>query len=112
MLFLVCLFLFIFVSIKNNKKIGLLSYYTKYLDKILLKYNLIPKNSTNVSHEGFVTFLSWSFTYLFIRRAWNPETFKSFRFLVLYSSDSLCGGLAAGLAVIVKKILLHKLKIN
>ena len=53
--------------------------------------------------ESYIAFLTWSFTYLFVRRLLNPETatmaFEKF------SVDAVFGGLAAAMAIILKHIL-------
>eukprot|EP01041_Mallomonas_annulata_P013456 gene13456-28521_t len=53
--------------------------------------------------EAYVAFLTWSFTYLFIRRLANPEsTAGAFN---KYAADSIFGGLAASAAILMKHAL-------
>ena len=59
--------------------------------------------SRNIAVDCFVSFLSWSSTYLFVRRLLNPETnpvvFKKF------SADAFYGGLAAASTAFIKPLL-------
>jgi len=53
--------------------------------------------------DALIAFISWSTTYLFIRRLWNPET--SPMAFERFSADAFYGGLAAAAASIVKSVL-------
>lgn len=50
--------------------------------------------------EAYIAFLTWSFTYLFIRRWANPET--TVGAFQKYAADAIFGGLAAGIACYLK----------
>jgi hypothetical protein len=54
--------------------------------------------------KAYVGFLSWSVTYLFIRRAINPETTAGA--VKKYSADAIYGGIAAAMAVVIKAAVL------
>lgn len=56
-----------------------------------------------VALESFVSCICWSVPYLFIRRMCNPETSKTA--LRKYSADAVFGGLAAGVTVLLKSII-------
>jgi hypothetical protein len=64
--------------------------------------------SRNLLVEAYVVFVTWSCTYLFIRRWCNPDTnataFQKF------AIDSLFGGLAASSSVFIKHALNKSLK--
>lgn len=53
--------------------------------------------------DALISFISWSTTYLFIRRLWNPET--SPMAFEKFSPDAFYGGLAAAAASILKSML-------
>ena len=53
--------------------------------------------------ESYIAFLTWSFTYLFIRRALNPDTTKDV--FIKFSGDAIFGGLAAAAAILLKHAL-------
>ena len=57
--------------------------------------------------EGFVNFLCWSTTNLFIRRLLNPET--SDGAIERFFADAIFGGIAAGAQIVMKIILLKKI---
>lgn len=70
----------------------------------LILHNLFDTNrNRNIAVDCFVSFLSWSSTYLFVRRLLNPETnpvvFKKF------SADAFYGGLAAASTAFIKPLL-------
>ena len=54
--------------------------------------------------KAYVGFLSWSVTYLFIRRLGNPET--TVTALRKYSADAIFGGFAAAGTVAIKAAIL------
>jgi hypothetical protein len=64
-------------------------------------------NKKGITLEAFMATISWSSTYLFIRRLWNPET--SSATFEKYAADSFFGGLAAGASIFLKAILLQSL---
>ncbi len=55
--------------------------------------------------DAFGGFLSWSLTYLFIRRLPNPENGFSWESLRKFSSDAFFGGLAAAACVFLKNMI-------
>ena len=58
--------------------------------------------------DAYIAFLSWSTSYLFIRRMWNPENYG-----VVYqkfAADAFFGGLAASATCLMKPILTHMLE--
>jgi hypothetical protein len=78
------------------------------LDRFLISHGIISK--MGVSLDAFMAVITWSITYLFIRRLWNPETTDIA--IRKFSPDAFFGGIAAGASVILKsmlvKILLEK----
>ena len=58
--------------------------------------------------DSFIQSIGWMMSYLFIRRSLNPEN----RGILLqkYGADTFYGGLAAGVSVILKKLLADRLK--
>jgi len=56
-----------------------------------------------VINEAYVAFLSWSTSYLFIRRLWNPETTNVT--IEKYAADAVYGGFAASASVFWKHAL-------
>lgn len=68
---------------------------------ILIYFNVLSWKNTII--DSFIAFLCWSFTYLFIRRLFNPETTDST--FEKYSSDAFFGGLAAAASSMLKIIL-------
>lgn len=59
--------------------------------------------------EAYIGFITWSTTYLFIRRYLNPENQNS---LQKHGPDAWFGGFAAATAVLLKKILLKILDVH
>lgn len=59
--------------------------------------------------EAYIGFITWSTTYLFIRRALNPENKNP---LEKHGPDAWFGGFAAATAVLLKKILLKTLDVH
>lgn len=78
------------------------------IDNFLIKAGFL--NKSGMTLDAFIAIVSWSSTYLFIRRLLNPEnkgtTFEKF------SADSFFGGLAAGCAVFMKHIVSSALSSN
>ncbi|KAL7562434.1 hypothetical protein ACA910_020576 [Epithemia clementina (nom. ined.)] len=62
-----------------------------------------PKKLWTVVYESFVTAFCWGFSYLFIRRAMNPDT--RHRFLQKFWKDAVYGSLAGFNAAFMKQIL-------
>eukprot|EP01038_Epipyxis_sp_PR26KG_P016663 gene16663-22784_t len=66
-------------------------------------YRLAWLGNKELIVEAFIAFLTWSTTYLFIRRLMNPETAEIA--ISRFSFDAFFGGLAAAAAVILKSYL-------
>lgn len=57
-----------------------------------------------VLSDAFIAFITWSLSYMFIRRLPNPENGCSVATLRKFSPDMLFGGLAASSAVLLKAL--------
>lgn len=56
-------------------------------------------------YETYIGFLTWSTTYLFVRRLLNPENGEATLAYEKFTTDAIFGGLAAGVAAFMKQIL-------
>ena len=78
-------------------------YVSEYM--LMVQKSIPLRNMTGPWLEkSYVGFLSWSVTYLFLRRALNPETTATA--IQKYSADAIFGGLAAAGAVVIKAAVL------
>mmetsp|Transcript_3017 Transcript_3017/g.4691 ORF Transcript_3017/g.4691 Transcript_3017/m.4691 type:complete len:203 (-) Transcript_3017:1007-1615(-) len=68
-----------------------------YEEKLVQMGAVMKKGSLT---EAFLSAFSWGLSYLYVRRAWNPENTKDW--YSKYRLDSIFGGLAAGAAVLIK----------
>jgi hypothetical protein len=80
-----------------------------YIEYAVSTFGVIDNKSwKNTCCDCLVNFLSWSFSYLFVRRLLNPETspvvFEKF------STDAFYGGLAAATTAFMKPILFKALQ--
>lgn len=77
--------------------------YCSHIDQILIDFGLVGK--AGVTLDAYIATVCWGFTYLYIRRLWNPETMSVA--IQRFSADSFFGGLASGGAILLKAIILH-----
>ena len=61
-----------------------------------------------VIYDSFLAFISWSTTYLFIRRLWNPENGGWANTMQKFSADSIFGGICSAATVWVKHFASHR----
>ena len=82
----------------SRSQIPLLSW-LKLVDDFFIKYGIYDKRG--VALDAYIAGVCWGATNLFVRRLWNPETALSC--LKRFSGDAIFGGVAAGLAVILRQ---------
>lgn len=81
----------------------------RYIEYALSAFSFIDGNSwKSTCSDCIVNFLSWSFSYLFVRRLLNPET--STVVFQKFSTDAFYGGLAAATTAFMKPILFKALQ--
>jgi hypothetical protein len=81
--------------------------YSDVLDLVLELTN--TKEWKNLILEAYVGFLSWSTSYLFVRRCLNPENSRP---LEKFGPDAWFGGMAAAVGIMMKRIILKLLDVR
>lgn len=80
-----------------------------YIECAVSTFGVIDNKSwKSTCSDCIVNFLSWSFSYLFVRRLLNPETSPTV--FEKYSMDAFYGGLAAAATAFMKPILFKALQ--